>query len=386
MKIYECDKCDKIFTQKHHLENHLKRKNPCNKDADKEKKYEIEEEVQITENNNPNTNSKIMKDYLNNCRCVYCNKEFTRKSSVLYHIEHNCKKVKEIEEERNNIFTKLKILEEHNKKLEQENKKLKKYNDNKLRDDIKNDMKQKLLDEVAKIKQELSVLSNNTAVIQNNSNSNSNSNNINSNNNFNSQNIVLNNYNKEDLSNLDEDMIIAIMKRGYQSTVELTRAIHFNPNFPENHNIFIPKINERHGMVFQNYSWKLIDKDDLADDIFENKRDFIIQNLNKFFNKLDQYKQNSLMRFLDNDDYDDEAIINTKNDIKNLLYDNRKMAMDQKKAIERAAKNKPLEILKLKNLKEKSEVKIEEFNNNSDKSYINNHSKFNDSDKDKLQK
>jgi hypothetical protein len=34
------------------------------------------------------------------CKCIYCQKEFTRKDSVMYHIKNNCKKVKEIEEEK----------------------------------------------------------------------------------------------------------------------------------------------------------------------------------------------------------------------------------------------------------------------------------------------
>ncbi len=44
----------------------------------------------------------------------------------------------------------------------------------------------------------------------------------------------------------------------------------------------IATINEKHGMIYQNNSWKLIDKNESADVIFENKRDFIFQNLNKF--------------------------------------------------------------------------------------------------------
>jgi hypothetical protein len=35
--------------------------------------------------------------------------------------------------------------------------------------------------------------------------------------------------------------------------------------------------------------------------------------------------------FLDNYDNDDEAIVNTKNQIKELLYNNKKMVMDTKK-------------------------------------------------------
>ena len=383
-----CYKCGKNFKKKQHLEYHLNKKNSCDGEIhnadnknDNNNNNNINNDINNNNINNDNENdtnqinAKKLREYLDEFKCVYCNKEFTRKNSVIYHIKNNCKKVKEIENKKQQIFLKLK--EEENlriNKLEEENRKLKEALEKKDNDFSK---------EIIELKKSIQELKN-TNITTNSHNKTNNGNNINSNNsinsnnnnsnnnNYNNQNIVLNNYKKEDLSILDDDTILEIMKRGYQSTIELTRAIHFNPKFPENHNIYIAKINEKHGMIYQNNSWKLIDKNDLADDIFENKRDFIVQNLDKFFGKLNQFKKNSLMRFLDNDDNDDEAIINTKNQIKELLYENRKMAMDTKKAIEKANKNKPLEILDLKKPKD------EDYEYDSDSSHISNYSYISD--------
>jgi hypothetical protein len=332
-----CYKCGKNFKRRENLEYHLNKKNSCEDEI-----YNLEHDA----TDDKIITTKKLHEYLNECKCVYCDKEFTRKSCVIYHIKNNCKKVKEIENKKQQIFLKLK--EEENiriQKLEEENKKLKEAMEKK-----DNDFSKEIM-ELKKSIQELKTTNITTKNSHNNTNINSNNtdNSINTNyNNQNNQNIVLNNYNKEDLSILDDDTILAIMKRGYQSTVELTKAIHFNPKFPENHNVYIAKINEKHGMIYKDNSWKLIDKNDLAEDILENKRDFIIQNLDKFIGKLNEFKKISLMRFLDNDDNDDEAIINTKNDIKELLYNNRKMVMDTKKVVERAKRNKPLEITQLK--------------------------------------
>jgi hypothetical protein len=384
MNKFECHKCNRVFGYKHHLIDHLNKKKSCvnNKEehVDKDINMDIFDKNDIID-------SKTMKEYLDKYQCVYCKKQFTRKDNVMTHIKNNCKKIKEIESKKHEIFTKLKKLEDTNKKLEEENKRLKEEKDlenKKLREDFKDELNKRLTEEVTKIKQELQLLSKDSTSINGNNNSIYSHNTDNSiNNNFNQQNIILNNYNKEDMSKLDENVILAIMKRGYQSTVELTRAVHFNPKYPENHNIYIPKINEKHGMVYIDNCWKLMDKNVLAEDIYENKRDFIVQNLDKFFNKLDENKKKTLRRFLDNDDNDDEAIINTKNDIKNLLYENRKMVINNIKAIEKANKKKPLEIVELKKKKYDSNKKLDsDSSSDSDSSYVSNYSYVHSSEKD----
>ena len=164
-------------------------------------------------------------------------------------------------------------------------------------------------------------------------------------------------YNKEDLSKIDKKEILAIMKRGFQAPVELTRTIHCNPKYPEFHNVFIPKINEKNGMIHIKDKWNLIDKNELSDDIYHRKRDYIIQNLEYYIDQLDEFKIKSLKRWLNTVDDDDEAIINTKKDIKNVLYENRALAMNQKKLLEK--QKKQLEIVNLpKNEKSKVNDKL----------------------------
>lgn len=134
MNKFECLNCHKILKSKQNLEYHLNKKTPCNINIVKEdndyknlnygkNKLEIE--------------TKLLKEKLDDCKCVYCEKEFSRRDSVIKHIKNNCKKVKEIEKEKHTIFTKLKELEEENKQLlevvkqkeimEKENSQLKKY-------------------------------------------------------------------------------------------------------------------------------------------------------------------------------------------------------------------------------------------------------------------
>ena len=232
MKEYKCDKCDKIFNNKNDYIRHSNRKNPCDS---------------LIKNDNKNIiNSEYIKTCLEKCICAYCNKKYSQKGYVMHHIKHNCKKVKEIEAQKQAIFTKLKEEKEQEdskiKNLEKENKEIKK---------VVYELEKKLENELKKTQSIISntINNNNTDNSINNSGNNSNNtdNSINNNiiNNNNNQQIVLVDYNKEDLSKIDKKEILAIMKRGFQAPVELTRTIHCNPKYPEFHNVFIPKINEK---------------------------------------------------------------------------------------------------------------------------------------------
>jgi hypothetical protein len=389
MKEYKCEHCKKVFDRKSNYMNHMNRKNACDSLIISDKIIEEIKNEEIIESNDKlkniiNIDNKYIKKCLDECKCAYCGNVYTRKNNVISHIKHHCKRVKEIEKERDLIFANLKNIEEAKKfkeekeNLKEEKKKIdeekEKFNDKKTIEELKEQNKKiekqnkmilsmfnKLQKEFKKSNTTKTKNSNNTQTISNN-NINSNNNNMVNNN---QQNITLVGYKNEDLDKLDKSEILAIMKRGFQAPVELTRTIHFNPKYPEFHNIYIPKINERYGMVFTNDKWRLIDKNDLIDDIYENKRDFIIQNLDNFINQLDEFKKKSLKRWLDINDNDDESIITTKEDIKKLLFDNRHLAMDKKRIMDREARK--LEIIHLPK-KEKPKIQICDVESVSEKS------------------
>jgi hypothetical protein len=99
-KKFTCNRCRRDFSKKSHLTDHLNKKIPCDKLPDI-----ISEEINILSNIQV-TNDSIIKN-LNDFKCAYCGKEFTRKANVLYHLEHSCKIVKEANNKKNDIFSKL---------------------------------------------------------------------------------------------------------------------------------------------------------------------------------------------------------------------------------------------------------------------------------------
>jgi hypothetical protein len=286
------------------------------------------------------TNKKIIFSIENN-QCVYCHKKFTRKNNITQHIKNNCKIKKEREKEKETIFKNLKNekIEKENiilklKELEKEKQNMQKMleseknNNNvieKKLNKIENTMTKKIEKLEKKIEKQSKIINQSDNSVKN----------INDN----SQHLYLVGYNKENLYNLDKKKVIANLNRGYQAPVEMTRLIHFDEDHPENHNIYIPKINEKYGMVFKNDIWKLMDKNDLVDDIYESKRSYIVENLEKFIKEIDPKRLKSLQRFLDSED-NEISIINTKEEIKNLLYENRKMVMEHKNEVENINKKR----------------------------------------------
>ena len=350
MKDYICKKCDRRFKQKCHLDNHLQKKNPCdtllkksilstnfteNENTSLVKSTNFTENNKISlkkstnlskiqefstnfnkiqtnfleDNKNPIINSQSIKQYINDKKCIYCYKKFARKENVIYHLTNSCKRKKEITKEKEMIFDQLKKLKDHNDNLEEQKNNLEKQN--KL-----------LIDKVDKI--ERMMCENKNYLIQENID---NSTNIN---NHQQNNVLLSNYGQEDLSKIDKKLFLKAAKRGFNTPVEVTRAIHFNDDHPEYHNIFIPRINEKHAMVYKEDKWRLMNKNDLIDDLYDQKKAFIEDNFDEFYDSLDEHKKKTLMRWLDAND-DDQGIINTKESLKNLLYEEKDLAMDYKK-------------------------------------------------------
>jgi len=271
-----CPNCRKIFSKKYLLNRHMNKKKRCNTNI------AILGSDNLTYKNGELTGKdnifqqEYVKSYLDQNTCAYCKKRFTRKNNTLRHINNYCKTKKKYEKEE--LLHKLKELEEENIYLKNKS----------------------------------------TSINNSNINININSNN----NNNNTNNIILVNYGKEDISKIDLKEIIRVLHAGFYSSVQLTKLIHFNPKYPENHNIYISNMKNRYGMKYENNKWNLVHKDDLINEIYEDKKDYIETNLSKFCNFLSEHNQNTLGRWLITQN-DDIVINNIKNDIKLLLYNNR---------------------------------------------------------------
>ena len=263
-----CDKCDKTFTSKHSLDYH-KKKNVCTK---KTKKF----------------------------KCKYCGNCFSFESSLSRHVNHTCKKRESEEDadsERDELLKKFTEMQENHmrmmdriNKLENENKKLK--------------------------SQTVPSTINNGIV----NNYNGDVNNI-------TVNVVP--FGKEDLSKISKNDLLKVFRSGFNSALQLTETTHFNPKYPEYHNVYISNMKNKYAMTYDGSDWALVMKDELIDKMYNKKRDYIEDNMDDFYNSLMPSQINALHRWLNVDD-DHHYVQKVKNDMKLMLYNKRKMVLDPK--------------------------------------------------------
>jgi len=264
INTYKCEKCDKEFNKKERLECHIAN-NACKIGLHK---------------------------------CKLCDKSFTTINSMYRHMKHTCKVKKYDENEKKDIYDRLILLEETNKKIINENKKLKLQVKQ-----LKVSGSNNITDNVVNI---------NNGVVNH---------------------ITLVGYGKEDLSKLDKTEMVRVLQNGFNSTIKLTEALHFNPKYPEYHNIYISNIKDKYGMMFDGKNWTLTMKEDLINKIYEDKKNYIEENLDEFLDSLTASRKNALERWLDTDD-NNNKIKEIKNQIKLLLYNNRKMSIKTQTELE----------------------------------------------------
>ena len=163
--------------------------------------------------------------------CKYCGQMYHHKQSVNKHVKYSCTKNKD-----EDLKELVRLL---NDKLDHKDK------------EIENKDKQ-----IEKLKGKLEININTTV------------NNI--------HNYTLLSYTKTDTSHLtDNDYKMCIKKRN-SCVVKMIEKLHFNPEKPENMNLYIPSMKDKYLMMYENGNWKLTNKKDAIEKIYEDKEDLIM--------------------------------------------------------------------------------------------------------------
>ena len=139
------------------------------------------------------------------------------------------------------------------------------------------------------------------------------------------QNIQVLAYNKTDISHLKDKDYKKVLRRGNFCVPNLVDAIHFNPNKPENHNIYIPNMKTGYIMCWNGESWDIRNREDVIDDIYDEKSNLLIDKVDEWEDigyKLDPIIMTKFKRFLSK--MDDDVVKNkVKEEIRFLLYNKR---------------------------------------------------------------
>jgi hypothetical protein len=268
--------------------------------------------------------------------CSYCDDTFTTSNSMYRHMKYNCKTKKKEDIKKNGILERLIILENENKHLKEKVRNL---------ECNKNTSSSKNINNTINVEGDLNI---NNGIINN---------------------ISLVGYGRDDLAKIDKADILRAIKDGYGSVVSLSKTVHFNPKYPEYQNIYISNMKDIYAMMFDGNKWTLTTKADLVEKIYQDKKDYIEENLEEFVASLLPSRKRALERWLDTDEEDDK-IRKIKNDIKILLYNEKQLGIDSRELYES----------KIKSIKSGTESNIVKHNRSQKVKPLSIKTKTNDND------
>ncbi len=82
-------------------------------------------------------------------------------------------------------------------------------------------------------------------------------------------NIILNNFGKEDLSHINNDFKAYLLKGPWTMIPRMIEKVHFDDKKPENKNILLPNKKEPYVKVFENATWKFRDRKETVKDLVD---------------------------------------------------------------------------------------------------------------------
>ena len=211
--------------------------------------------------------------------CKYCEKEFTFKQSMYRHIKYTCKKNND-----EDLKELVRLLNQNNKELEKQVQ-------------VKNKQIEKLAGKL-----EIHGLNgsfNTTTNIQNN--------------------ITLLPYRQTDVSHLTDDDYKKCIKKVNHCVKTLIEKVHFNPEKPENMNIYISNMKDKYLMIYDGANWNLANKKVEIDRLYEDKEMMLEEWLET--NPEPDLKE-KFMKYLKHKGMED-CLLMFKDDVKLMLYNSR---------------------------------------------------------------
>ena len=180
-------------------------------------------------------------------KCKYCEQGYKHKSSLSKHIKYSCTKNKT-----EDLTELVRLL---NLQLEQQ----------------KNEFETKLQTQTKQIEKLMDKLEINNYTNSNNTIINNVTNNIN-----------LLNYKDTDTSHLTNIDYKKCLEKASRCVLKLIEKVHFNPDKPENMNIYISNMKNNYMMMYKENKWNLVTKEEM-ESVYNHKEDLIIEwfNLNK---------------------------------------------------------------------------------------------------------
>jgi hypothetical protein len=288
---YKCDYCNFNTKKKYNYDKHLQ----SNKHKLIESKTVVtpkttqSQQLVIPESTQTPPNSA------NLFECKYCEQKFKFKQSMYRHIKYTCTKNKT--EDLTELVRLLNLqLEQQKNQLEHKDKQL----------ETQTKQIEKLMD---KLEINNTYNTNNTINVTNN--------------------INLLNYKDTDMSHITDLDYRKCLKNLNRCVIKLIEKVHFNPEKPENMNMYISNIKNNHIMLYKDDKWILTEKDELKT-IYDDKEYLIGYWLEDHPNEDELIKIYN--KYMDNKT-DKLTMKELENKLKLLMFNNKSLVLKQKNAI-----------------------------------------------------
>jgi len=136
-------------------------------------------------------------------------------------------------------------------------------------------------------------------------------------------NMNLLNYNETDTSHLTDEDYRKCIRNASRCVLRLIEKVHFNPNKPENMNLYISNMKDKYMMMYKDNKWMLTDKAQLGS-VYDDKEEMIEEWFNenkdsemiKYFNRYLNLKE------------DDKEMQLIKEEMKLMMFNNKNLIKD----------------------------------------------------------
>jgi hypothetical protein len=282
---YTCNLCNFTTNIKTHYDRHLLTSKHITKD-DLNKVSQKLGEISIKVSQKLGENDESKNEVIQKFICKYCQQTYKHKSSLSKHIKYSCTKNKD-----EDLKELVRLL---NSQLQSQNSQLQTQNQQ-----IQSQAKQ-----IEKLMGKLEINGSfNTinANIQNN--------------------IQLLPYKNSDTSHLTNKDYEACIKKVNFCVMKLIEKIHFNPDKPENMNIYISNMKNKYLMVYDGKNWNIANKTEEIDKLYEEKELMLEEWLES--NENTEMKE-KFIKYLNNKE-NDETLNMIKEELKLLMYNKKQL-------------------------------------------------------------